>query len=221
LVVRRSGQRWYQVVYRTFYALGLRIWERQRPPTELVDLVEGGSCLPPGRALDVGCGSGVDSVYLAQHGWDVTGIDMAPQAIALARKRSAAAGVGPRFVQGEVTALQELGVGDGYALILDFGCFHTLPEDQRDAYVDSISAAAAPGARLLVFGFGKPPKYAPMAAGISTTEVQRRFVGPRWTLLRAHRATSDAIEVAGARVDRSFELWCFQLQRRQLVSAPA
>ena len=142
----REGLRWYRLVYWLAYRLGLAVWRRPAPPAELVDLVEGSSPLPAGRALDLGCGTGTDSIYLATHGWDVTGVDTVPKALAIAGRAAAAAGVAPRFIAGDVTRLSDLGVGDGYALLLDFGCFHTLPEDRRSAYVASI------GRRLLGHG---------------------------------------------------------------------
>src|SRR5215471_3060496 len=203
----RTGFRWYGFVYRTFYRLGLRLWERSRPPSDLVELVEGQSPLPPGRALDLGCGTGTDSVYLARRGWDVTGVDMVPRALAAARRRAAAAGVSPRYVRGDVTRLEQLGIGDGYALILDFGCFHTLPDDRRDPYVASVSGVAAPDATLLLYGFAQPPRLAPMHAGLTPEEVGERFSRGGWTLVSAERASADSIDVAGRRVDEQFELW--------------
>jgi SAM-dependent methyltransferase len=210
LLVRRTraGDRWYGFVYRTAYRLGLTIWERPVPPSDLVDLVEGSS---PGRALDLGCGTGTDSIYLTAHGWDVTAVDMVPKALAIARRRAAAAGVSPRFVAGDVTRLADLGIGGGYTLILDFGCFHTLPEDRRDSYVDSVSTAAAPGATLLLYGFRRPPRLAPMHAGVTAGEVRGRFSRASWDLVSAERMATDAIEVAGRRADQQFELWRFRL----------
>src|SRR5690348_16533863 len=63
-VVRRAlaGQRWYRLVYRAFYLARLRIWERRVPPSDLIELIEGPAALAPGRALDLGCGSGTDSI---------------------------------------------------------------------------------------------------------------------------------------------------------------
>ena len=207
------GRRWYDVVYRAFYALGLRVWEREAPAAALVAVVEGPGAPPPGRALDLGCGTGTDSVYLARRGWDVTGVDQVPRALALARRRAAAAGVAPRFVLGDVTRLRELGVGRDCTLLLDFGCFHTLPADLRDAYVASVSGVAAPGATFLLYGFARPPRLAPLPAGLTPEEVRRRFVGLRWALDGAEPVPADAIEVAGRRVDRSFALWCYRLRR--------
>lgn len=205
--------RWYGVVYRAVYRLGLTVWERRVPPADLIDLVEGPASPPPGRALDLGCGTGTDSVYLARHGWDVTGVDMVPRALAAARRRAAAAGVSPRYVQGDVTRLEQLGVGDGYTLLLDFGCFHTLPDDRRDPYVASVSGVTAPDATLLLYGFARPPRLAPMHAGLTPEEVGERFGRMGWTLVSAERASADSIDVAGRRVDEQFELWRCRLNR--------
>ena len=193
--------RWYGFVYRAAYRLGLTVWERQAPPAGLVELVEGPAALAPGRALDIGCGTGTGSVYLAGHGWEVTGVDMVPRALAAARRRAAASGVSVRYVQGDATRLPELGLGTGYALLLDFGCYHTLPDDQRGTYVESVSEVAAAGATLLLYGFGRPPRIAPMRAGITPEGVRQRFADHGWELVGAER------------VDRQFELWGCRLRR--------
>ena len=54
---------------------------------------------------------------------------------------------------------------------------HTLPEDRRPGYVTSVSRVAAPGATLMLFGFKRPPKAAPMHAGI-TVDKFAPFLGP-------------------------------------------
>lgn len=210
---RSEGFRWYGLVYRAAYRMGLTVWERRVPAVDLVELVEGPSSPVPGRALDLGCGTGTDSIYLAAHGWDVTGVDMVPRALAAARRKAAAAGVEARFVEGDVTRLRDAGVGDGYSLLLDFGCFHTLPADLRAAYVQSVSAAAAPGALLLIYGFKRPPALAPMHAGLTADEVRERFDGSGWEMLVAEPVPADAVSVAaGRRVAQRFELWRFRLR---------
>jgi len=202
--------RWYGLVYRTVYRLGLTVWERDQPPSELVDLVEGASPLPPGRALDLGCGTGTDSVYLAARGWEVTGVDMVPRALEAAARRAARAGVTPRFVLGDVTRLADHGIGGGHTLVLDFGCFHTLPDDRRDAYVRAIGAAAAPGATLLLFGFRRAPRF-PMRAGVSGAEVRDRFGRAGWEVVSADQALSGALAERGA--GQLFDLRGFRLCR--------
>jgi cyclopropane fatty-acyl-phospholipid synthase-like methyltransferase len=204
--------RWYQLVYRLAYRLGLVVWQRASPPSELVALVEGPAKLESGRALDIGCGTGTDSIYLATHAWEVTGVDIVRKALTAARRRATAAGVAPRFVAGDVTRLHELGVGDGYTLLVDFGCFHTLPDDRRPAYIDSVSRVAARGATLLLCGFTRPPK-APMHAGMNIEEVRQRFGQAGWQVVHAAPTTVDPERPAARRAAAHFELWCYQLIR--------
>jgi cyclopropane fatty-acyl-phospholipid synthase-like methyltransferase len=144
----------------------------------------------------------------------VTGVDIVPEAVALARRNAAAAGVNVRFIEGDVTRLRERGVGEAVDLIVDFGCLHTLPSDLRPAYVRGLTAVAAPGATFLLYGFARPPRLAPMQAGLSEGEVRERFSGTAWDVLKAERVVDDPIVVARARVDRSFQLWHYRLRRR-------
>ena len=209
--MKHNGLRWYLVVYRALYRVGLVFWQRSSPPADLVALIEGPSALSPGRALELGCGTGIDSVYLATHGWDVTAVDMVPKALATARRNATAAGVAPRFIEGDVTRLHEFGVGDAYDLMLDFGCFHTLPEDRRPAYVTGVSDAAAPGATMLLYGFKRPPKAAPIHGGLTVEEVRQRFCPAGWDVVDARRTSVQTPFVRGA-ADR-FELWRYRLRR--------
>jgi SAM-dependent methyltransferase len=205
--------RWYQTVYRLMYRFGLPIWQRAAPPADLVALVEGPSALRAGRALELGCGTGTDTIYLAAKGWEVTAVDMVPKALAIASRNATAAGVSPRFVEGDVTRLHDLGVGDGYTLVLDFGCFHTLPEDRRSAYVTEVSSAAAPGATFLLYGFRRPPKPVPMHAGLTVEEVRQRFGPAGWRLLGAERTSPETISARARRAGDRFELWRYELHR--------
>jgi hypothetical protein len=97
-------------------------------------------------------------------------------------------------------------------LLLDFGCFHTLPADQRPVYVECVSALAAPGATFLLYGFARPPRLAPMQAAVSLDEVRKRF-SRNWEIVTAEQTTAVAIQVARTRADRSFELWRFRMRR--------
>src|SRR5512142_2336843 len=77
-------------------------WNNEDPPEVLVDLVESRT-IAPGQAADFGCGAGNYSVYLARKGFDVTGIDLSPTAIGLARENARRHGVGCRFLAADVT----------------------------------------------------------------------------------------------------------------------
>src|ERR1700737_3604541 len=169
--------------FRAAYLLGFKPWDTGVPPPELVSVVEGEDRFAPGKALDLGCGTGTNSIYLAQHGWEVTGIDFVPRAIKAARRKAAAAGVSPRFIVGDGTRLSELGVGSGYALLLDLGCFHSIPDTGRDAYVRGATEAALPGAVILLFCAArgdKPQRIGPR--GVASGEAAQRFASG-WDLV--------------------------------------
>lgn len=166
--------------YSLSYRLGLAFWDTFDTDRVLAELIEGPSALAPGSALDLGCGTGRNSVYLARHGWEVTGVDLVGHAIAQARKRAAAQEVPARLIQGDVTRLGELGVGDGYTLLLDFGCYHSLPVARRDAYAAAVPQVAAPGATLWMWGLGTRPR---AGVGVTADELRSRFRD--WQLVSA------------------------------------
>lgn len=138
------------------------------PDGWLVDHVEGEHRLPPGRALDLGCGAGRNTRYLARHGWEATGIDMLGFAIDQARSTAVGDAAKARFLQGDVTRLADLDLGDGYRLINDSGCYYGLAENQRDGYASGVTGVAAPGALLLTAGFTSIPGLIP---GISEQDL--------------------------------------------------
>jgi SAM-dependent methyltransferase len=142
------------------------------PDGWLVDHVEAEHRLPPGRALDLGCGAGRNTRYLARRGWDATGIDMNSRAIETARSKAVGNAAKARFLQGDVTKLGDLRIGDGYTLINDSGCYYGLSDGQRDAYATGVTQVAGPQALLLMAGCTKVPG---LILGISEEDLRRRF----------------------------------------------
>jgi len=166
---------------RLFFSLmywgGRPPWDTGISPPELVEAVEGPPALSPGRALDLGCGTGTNALYLARHGWHVTGIDFAAPAIRKARAKARAAGKLPgsaTFLRGDVTRLDTLDIAGPVELIFDLGCFHGIPLVRRRAYVAGIARVAAPGALLLLYAFG-PRDIGGRRAGASPDEVRACF----------------------------------------------
>jgi SAM-dependent methyltransferase len=140
-------------LFRVFYGLGFTPWDGHALSTRLRELIEGTvdtPALPPEAALDVGCGTGDSSVYLARHGWHVTGVDFVPKALDKARAKARAAGVPVDIIHADVTHLSRAGLDRTFQLIVDNGCLHGMSDGDRDLYVREITAAAAPGARLLI-----------------------------------------------------------------------
>jgi SAM-dependent methyltransferase len=158
------------------YRFGLGPQPSNVPDHRMVELVTGADRLPTGRALDLGCGTGRNALFLASHGWDTTGVEMAGSALDIARREAAAAGLSVRFVQGDVTRLPALGIGDGYRLLIDGGCYHMIPPSRRDDYAEGVSRVAAAGARLVMVGFARL-----FGLGMEPAELIPRMRG--WRLL--------------------------------------
>jgi ubiquinone/menaquinone biosynthesis C-methylase UbiE len=164
-------------LFRLMYRFGFTPWDGHPIAQTLQDLVE---ALPAGSALDLGCGTGDSAVYLAQHGWTVTGVDYVEQPLEAARGKAAAARAAVSFVRADVTRLSHEGLGTPFDLIVDNGCLHNLSDHDRDSYVREVSAVAAPGARLLVVAFAPGGRFG--VRGVRPAEMQRRFTSG-WTLL--------------------------------------
>jgi 2-polyprenyl-3-methyl-5-hydroxy-6-metoxy-1,4-benzoquinol methylase len=136
--------------------------------------------LAPGTALDLGCGTGDTSIYLAKHGWQVTGVDFVAKAVDKARAKAEADKVAVNFAMADVTRLSSEGVGSNFGLIVDNGCLHGMSAEARDAYVREVTAVAAPDARLLLCEFIPGGTFG--VPGIDPAEVERRFA-VSWTPL--------------------------------------
>jgi cyclopropane fatty-acyl-phospholipid synthase-like methyltransferase len=188
------------VNYRLAYALGFHPWEdlAEHPPfaDKLLELIareekEGGP--PYGPALDIGTGSGVWGVRLAERGWEVTGVDIVDRALDRARGRIEEAGVEMRVIPADVTALQEAGLGSDYRLLVDTGTFHGLSDPQREAMGRGLSAIAAPDATLILDCFA-PRRRGPLPRGASRAEVEERF--PGWAITDVEVADTEPDAIA-------------------------
>ena len=173
------------LVYRILYRVGFTPWDTGRVPPELSQLIEGPGALPAGRTLDLGCGTGTQSVYMARSGWEVTAIDAVPRPLSKARARAEAAGVNVDWILGDVARLGRLDLTPGFTLVFDRGCFHGLDDAQRSACADTVTNLAAPGATLLMMAFA--PNRIPGAPGIEQSELLGRFA--TWQLVSAHPDT--------------------------------
>ena len=156
--------------YSFAYAVGFAPWEKagQAGADGLALLLarEEAERGGPGKALDLGCGSGMHVVTLAQRGWKVTGVDLIDRAVDKARARVRAAGVEAQVLQADVTALSAEHLGSGFDFFLDLGCFHGLTTVQQRAMADRVTALATPSATLIMLAFATPigPKFMPQGA---------------------------------------------------------
>ena len=201
--------------YRLAYAIGFHPWEdlADHPPfaealLELVSREESGSGPPYGRALDIGTGSGVWAVQLAERGWQVTGVDLVDKALRRAEERAQEAGVDVRLVHGDVTALREAELGPDFRLVVDTGTFHGLDEPQRAAMGREVSAISSEDATVLLDCFA-PRRRGPLPRGASRADVERAF--PGWEITDV--VVADSEPEAIARVFK-FDEHFYRLQRR-------
>ncbi len=107
-------------------------WDTGITPPEVLSTLPG---LPPGQALDLGCGTGTNAVYLAKLGWQVVGVDFAGKAVHTARRRARATGVEAQvaFLQADVSRMEPARLPSSQ-FVLDIGCFHRLGEEGRRNY---------------------------------------------------------------------------------------
>jgi len=192
--------------YRIAYQLGFTPWERATAHeaatiSAMFDREENERQRPYGRALDLGCGSGMQAVQLAKRGWQVTGVELVPKAFDAARRRARDTGVDVQFVRGDVTNLQTLGVGSGFQFVLDFGMFHGLTDVQREAMGREVSAVAEPGATLLMIAWS-PGRRWPLPRGASAEDIERAF--PAWKVIGEDPANVSALPAALKNVNPRF-----------------
>ena len=154
-VVERAREK---KVYERFYrAAGTDLhklpWHREEPPALLL---RAASQRKPGRALDMGCGTGAFSVYLARMGYQVTALDFVAEALALARDRAARENVSIEFVEADAFSWKAQHL---YDIVLDSGCFHSFAKHMAPAYRDALLPRLAPGADYVLAHFGKRHRF--------------------------------------------------------------
>jgi SAM-dependent methyltransferase len=208
-----AGEKHRHQVYRAMYFLGLTPWNRDTPHPFLVAALADLDHRPGDRALELGCGTGTNAVYLAAQGWSTTAVDMVPRALAQARAKALTADVPVRFARGDVTRLDTVPeVTPGYQLLVDVGCFHAIPAADRDRYVAGVTKAAAPGATLLLIGQFARPARDSRKAGLTPTEVAERFAG--WTVQHKEiLSTAPRADLPADHVSEWFEIWHYRLRR--------
>src|SRR5262245_37821453 len=148
-------------------------WDIGRPQSAFLRLAQAGAIR--GRVLDAGCGTGEHALMASGLGLDATGIDLAANALDIAREKARARGRSVRFLVHDARRLADL--GESFDTVLDCGLFHIFDEEERAAYVDGLRSVVAPGGRYFMLGF---------------SDLERSEWG------RVHKLTRDEIEAAFA-----------------------
>ncbi|HYM82573.1 MAG TPA: class I SAM-dependent methyltransferase [Candidatus Dormibacteraeota bacterium] len=157
------------------YLAGAPPWDIGRAQPVVVAIDAAGGILDP--ILDAGCGTGENSLYLAERGHEVFGVDWSPVAIERAREKASERQLQARFAVADALDLGAL--GRTFGSILDCGLFHTFDDPGRERYVDGLARVLAPGGvlHLLCFSDREPPGWGPRR--VSRAEIREAF-GDGW-----------------------------------------
>ncbi len=115
-------------------------WDSRSAEPYLIGLVQKG-IIKSGTALDIGCGTGNESIFLAQQGFKVTGIDLSETAVREAKEKALASKVNPTFIQMDFLTNSLEGTFD---FILDRRVFHFFDPSEHSAYIHNIEKLLAP-----------------------------------------------------------------------------
>lgn len=137
-----------KLVFIKSYLFGDLPWDTGITPPEVFGFLKTNQ---PGRALDLGCGTGTNVITLAEHGWQAEGIDYVPRAVRAAKRKAQKRGVENRvqFRVGDVLAPESF--RGEYDLILDIGCFHNISTQNDDRYLLNVYSHLAVGGSLLLY----------------------------------------------------------------------
>jgi cyclopropane fatty-acyl-phospholipid synthase-like methyltransferase len=173
-------------------------WDIGRPQPAIVAAADSGWIR--GHVLDAGCGTGEHALLAAGRGLSATGVDVVPEAIAIAERKAAERGLDAQFLVGDMLEADDL--VRGVDTVIDVGFFHVLDDEDRARYRDMLRRLVATGGNLVLLCFSDR---VPGDAGprrISAKEIRECFADG-WRIESLDEA---ALDVAYGPVD-SVHAW--------------
>ena len=128
-------------------------WNIETPPETLKSIVTEGK-VKPCKAVDLGCGTGNYSIYLASQGFDVTGIDISFTAIELARNSAIQKGIKCGFTVADVLGELDEAIGK-FAFTFDWELLHHIFPSDREKYINNVYRLLNPGGLYLSVCFSE------------------------------------------------------------------
>jgi SAM-dependent methyltransferase len=164
-------------------------WDIGRPQPAFLALARDGEL--DGRVLDVGCGTGEHALMAAALGHPATGIDAAPTAISLARRKAAQRGLVVRFVVGDALDLALL--RETFETVLDCGLLHGFSDADQRRFVEGLRGAIVPGGRyhVLTFSDREPGVHGPRR--LREAQIRAAFA-TGWRVDRLERSLIETTE---------------------------
>ena len=180
-------------------------WDIGRPQPAFVRLADEGRLT--GRLLDAGCGTGENALLAASRGADVTGIDVAPTAIARARAKAAERGLTARFEVADALDLGRLSLT--VDTVIDSGMFHNFGDGDRARYVASLAAVLRPAGvcHLMCFSDRQPGTWGPRR--VRAEELRAAF-SDGWTV---ESITADTFEINPMEGTTRIQAWRAAIRR--------
>lgn len=146
-----------------------------------------------GEVLDIGCGLGDNAIYLAQQGFNVTGLDFAPSAIEQAKGRAAAAGVTIDFQVADATELD--GWESRFDTVIDSGVYHCFDNEGNAKYASALHRTTRPGARWYIWCFAHGGVHGvptPFQNALRAEQIEQTLTANGWTVLQLNPTTMAA-----------------------------